>query len=378
LMRGYIEIAARAAWQAERALAYEQIRDIRIIKMNYFPHALRGVTGPDQLQADLTGLEATRLQGVRLTTPVKHTISLAREMPLAFAALKETGTCRFRTDEGVLRLAYPGTYGYRIRAVTVAAHDPEGPPPRGILCNQGVSLVSSDDAGVLRMLVRFPDALALSEFRLRDDLFVYGLPGETLLQFEGSGFTTEWRLDFLPSANPRGLRSLADVLFTMDMNAFYSESLAAATAARPPAPGNRAVAFAASVWDPKGFKSLRGPGASAAMTFDPTRLALPAQEKARTLANLAVICVGSTSKNYTAKLKASKAGKQSSFTIEDGMALSNAEPLKGLAAALPLNSLVGVSLDQPFVLTIDKSAAVAAELSKLFDVVLYLEYTATI
>jgi hypothetical protein len=378
LMRGYIEIGARAGWQAERALAYEQNRDIRIIKMNYFPNALRGVTGPDQLQADLAALEATRLQGIRLTTPVKHTISLARDFPTAFAALKRTGTCRFRGDEGALRTAYPGTYGYRIRAVTVAAHDPSGPPPRGILLNQGVSLVAADDGGTVRTLVRFPDALALSEFRLHDDLFVYGLPGETLLQFEGSGFTTEWELDFLPRANPRGLRSLADVLLTLDMNAFYSESLARATIAKPPAPANRAVAFSASVWDPKGLRSLRGPGAGAEMTFDPARLTLPADEKARTTTNLVVICVGSTTHKYTARLKASKSGKQASFTIEDGVALSNAGPLRGSAAAMPLNALVGLSLDQPFVLTIQKGAAAANELSKLFDVVLYLEYTATI
>jgi len=114
------------------------------------------------------------------------------------------------------------------------------------------------------------------------------------------------------------------------------------------------------------------------MTFDPTRLSLPAREKARTLANLAVICVGSTEKTYTAKLKATKAGKQASFPIENGVALSNAGPLQGKAAALPLNALVGVSLDQAFELTIARPASVADELARLFDVVLYLEYTATI
>jgi len=377
LMRGYIEMGARAAWQAERALAYEQARVIRIVRMNYFPHELRGVTGPDQLQADLAALEATRLQGVRLTTPVKHTISLAREFPIAFAALKKAGTCRFRPDESALRSAYPGTYGHRIRAVTVAAYDPQGPAPRGILCNHGVSLVGAEDAGATKTLVRFPDALALSEFRLHDDLFVYGLPGETLLQFEGSGFTTEWRLDFLPSANPRGLASLADVLITFDTNALYSESLAEGTMSAAPAPVNRAVALAASVWDPKGLRTLRGPGASAQMTFDPSRLGLPAQEKARTLSNLAVICAGITTQSYTAKLTASAAAKQASFTIKDGVALSNAGPLLGSAAALPLNAVTGVSLDQPFVLAIDRSGAVADELAKLYDVVLYLEYTAT-
>ena len=45
---------------------------------------------------------------------------------------------------------------------------------------------------------------------------------------------------------------------------------------------------------------------------------------------------------------------------------------------MPLNALVGLSLDQPFVLTIHKTADAADELSKLSDVVLYLEYAATV
>lgn len=378
LMRQYIDLGARTGWQAERALAYEQNRDIRVMRMNYFPNASRGVMGPDLLQADLAELEANRLQGARLTTPVKHTISLARDFPIAFAALKRTGTCRFRADETALQTAYPGTYGHRIRAVTVAAYNPDGAPPRGILRNQGVSTVAADDAGSTKTMVRFPDALALSEFRLQDDLLVYGLPGETLMQFEGSGFSTDWGLDFLPAANPQGLRSLADILLTLDMNAFYSDSMAQTIAATPPAPADRAVAAAASIWDLAGLKTLKGTTATAMMTFDITRLALPLQEKNRTISNLAVLCVGNTQQNYTAKLKAQKSGTTASFTINQGVALSNAGQLLGTAAPLPLNALVGASLDQSFVLEINRTTSTASELAKLFDVVLYLDYSATV
>ena len=50
--------------------------------------------------------------------------------------------------------------------------------------------------------------------------------------------------------------------------------------------------------------------------------------------------------------------------------------LRGAAAALPLNALVGLNVNQPVVLEIDRSG-VAAELKQLFDVVLYLEYIAS-
>ena len=51
--------------------------------------------------------------------------------------------------------------------------------------------------------------------------------------------------------------------------------------------------------------------------------------------------------------------------------------LQGTAVALlPLNALVGLNANQPFVLEIDRTG-VAAELKKLFDVVWYLKYIAS-
>jgi hypothetical protein len=376
LMRRYVELGARTAWFAERALAFEQNRAVSVIKLNYLPVALRGVTGADRLLADLAELEANRIQGVRLTTPVKHTISLAREFPLAFGQLKKTGRCRFHTRETDLRAAYPGTFAYRIRAITVAVQDTDGAAPRGVLRNGGVSVVSGDDLSD-KVLVRYPDALALSEFRLHDDLFVYGLPGETLLQFEGSGFETDWELEFPVDANLRGFRSVADVLITFDSNAYYSNAVAAKQAAQAPADAARSIVMAASVLDPKGLDSLKAAAGPARITIDPTKLALSAQEIKRRVSNVAVICVGKTTKTYNATLTAGKSAKTAAFTFTDGLALSNAGPLLGSAAALPLNDLVGLNLDQPFILEINRTG-VADELSRLFDVVLYLEYQAVL
>src|SRR5262249_3007218 len=140
----------------------------------------------------------------------------------------------------------------------------------------------------------------------------------------------------------------------------------------------RAIAAAAGVWDPSGLKTLKGSAATAKMSFDLTRLALPLQEKNRTVSNLAILCVGNTQKNYAAKLSAQKSGKTTSFTIEQGVALSNAGPLLGTAAPVPLNALVGLTLDQVFVLEINRTPTTSDELSRLFDVVLYLDYSATV
>jgi len=275
-----------------------------------------------------------------------------------------------------LRAAYPGTFAYRIRAITVAVNDAEGAAPRGVLRNGGVSIVSAEDL-TNKVLVRYPDALALSEFRLHDDLFVYGLPGETLLQFEGSGFETDWELEFPAEANPRGLRSVADILITFDSNAYYSDAVAAKEAAQPLANAPRSIMLAASNVDPKGLDTLKATSGAARITFDPTKLALPLQETKRQVANLAIICVGKTTKKYDGKLTASKSAKTATFKIEDGIAMSNDGALQGAGAALPLNALVGLNVNQPFILEIDRTGGVAAELKQLFDVVVYLEYIAS-
>jgi hypothetical protein len=56
--------------------------------------------------------------------------------------------------------------------------------------------------------------------------------------------------------------------------------------------------------------------------------------------------------------------------------MSNDGTLQGAVAALPLNALVELNVNQAFVLEIDRSG-VAAQLKQLFDVVLYPEYIAS-
>src|SRR5262249_10646318 len=108
---------------------------------------------------------------------------------------------------------------------------------------------------------------------------------------------------------------------------------------------------------------------------DPAKIVLPAQETKREVSNVALICVGTTTKKYNAKLTATKSVTTATFAINNGIAMSNAGPLLGAAGPLPLNDFVGEDLNQPFALEINR-AGVAAELSQIFDVVLYLEYTA--
>jgi hypothetical protein len=76
-------------------------------------------------------------------------------------------------------------------------------------------------------------------------------------------------------------------------------------------------------------------------------------------------------------LAASAVSTQTSFQITDGYALSNAGPLLGTKPPLPLNAFVGLTVDQAFTLDIERTSVVD-ELRAMFDVVLYVEYTANL
>lgn len=354
-----------------------------IVRFDYYPAKSQNVTGADLLQLDLAELEATRLAGVRETVPVRHTFSLARDFPLEFARLKQTGRCSFQTREARFREAYPGTYGHRVIAVTptVDAVEP-APPLRALLSNHGLSLITRREDEEPHVSLRAPDALPFSEFRLRDDMGVYGLPGEALMTFEGSGVETLWGIEYSPSLDPRALASAADVLLTFDVRAHYSPALHAAFV--PPGEVERTVLAGAAAHQPKALEALRGAPTQAVFDFDLTALGLPAQEVERRVKNVVLVVSGPDplpafeASLASFKPGASPAGPGAEFPVVDGVALSNAPPFKADGAPSPLNVFVGKDADRVFRLTIDKDQNPGVDFSGVTNVVLGVEYSATI
>ena len=206
-----------------RALAYEQNKSVNIIGFDYYPAQYQGAGGADELNLDLATLDAQHLAGLQEIVPIKMTYSLARDFPLQFAQLRQTGACLFATSDAALQLAYPGMYGFRVLAATPRlVRSNAGVPMRGVLTNAGVSSISIAD-GSLQQSIRSSDGMSISDFDISTfDMNVFGLPGATLMQFEGSGIETIWQIVLPASANPGGLSSLGDVLVTFDLRAQFS------------------------------------------------------------------------------------------------------------------------------------------------------------
>ncbi len=383
VLRAYLDLGTRMGWLAQRALSYEQNAPMGIIQMDYYPAAHLGAGGADKLQLDLADLEAQHLDGLKEMIPVKYTVSIARDFPLQFAQLLTTGQCLFYTPEQPLQWAYPGTFAYRIVAVTpTLTRTAATAPVRGLLSNGGISQISSGD-GSKNLSVRPADALPISEFNLgTTDMQIWGLPGGTLMQFEGSGVETLWKLEFPAAANPSGLANLADVLVTMDLRAQYSPSLYQTQLQQMPTTVTKFVLVSAFKLQLAGLADLQGKPSKATIAFDLTAVGLPAQEKSRTVNNLAVMVIGGkNTASIKASVTATKPAQTIALTLVNGTAFSNAPPVtdpQSTAPLSPLNVLAGVTVDQTLSLVIDKTKNAGVDFTSVQDVLLGVDYTASV
>jgi Tc toxin complex TcA C-terminal TcB-binding domain len=368
----YLDLAGQGAWFAERALAYRLATPIRVIRIGYFDARMRDVGGVDRLALDLAELEALRLAAARVTVPLTVTYSLSRDLPLAFGQLKASGTCNFTLTDDALMTAHPGTFAHRIRAVDVQVDAPgTAVPARGILTNSGFSLLRRESTGPRVPLLRFADAYPVSEFRLRADMALHGLPGEHLLPFEGAGFTTTWTLELPKASNPVGLNRITDVRITFDVQGVYEVPPAAAALA--PQPVSRAVFVSALAIDSTGLKTLRtATQPQGTITFGLDRLALPANA---VITNLAVVLPGVDGGTFQGTLRFGGTAP-TSFDIDDGLAMSNAGVLSdgNPANVQPLNAAAKGSAARPAIMTITKGTD-AARLAAARDALLWVEYS---
>jgi hypothetical protein len=382
LMRQYLDLAARTGWLAQQALGYEQRAPMGVISFDYFPEQYQGAGGADQLQLDLADLEAQRLNGLHEMVPIKYTYSLSRDFPLQFAQLQKTGTCIFQTSDAALQVAFPGTYGYRVLAATprlVAAG--VGAPMRGMLTNSGVSQISGSD-GKLQLSIRPSDGLPITEFDIKADMSVFGLPGTTLMQFEGGGIETIWQIDLPLSANPGGFAGLADALVTFDLRARFDPSLYQSATGLPVTSMSKMLVFSALRLKVAGLTDLLGPPTVARLDFDLTSVGLPALEKTRKLSNLFFVLVSSIGNSIIqAEVIAATPANTIKLTLAGGVVYSNNPPMSGplsTAPLSPLNVLAGIDVNQTLTLRIDKTANAGIDFTKVNDVILGVDYTATV
>lgn len=238
LARDYKETAIRTAKLMERAYNFETDSERGVIRSEYAPAMTEGLLGADLLLRDVKSFTSHRIANRdRKETQVKDIVSLATEYPVAFYDFQTTGRLSFETVLHDFDRRHPGLYGQRIEAVEVEVVGLL--PPTGVtgtLRAGGLSryrTVTGDE----RLRIHTTDTMALSEFELRDDAFVYRADTGVRGLFEGVGVATTWGLNLPKRSNDLRYDRIADVRIVLYYTAMYDSGLEATVEAREPLPG---------------------------------------------------------------------------------------------------------------------------------------------
>jgi hypothetical protein len=234
----YRDWAIRVAKRMERAYNFETDSRLRIVKNEYPTGDLSGLLAADYLLRDIESFTYHHTAHQRSKeTQVKDVISLANEYPFLFYSFQQTGRMDFETILYDFDRRHPGMHGQRIKAVEVeivGLLPQEG--LRGTLRGGGLSRYRTADCRD-KLRIHTVDTLALSEYTLRNDAFVYRADPRIHGLFEGHGVATSWELDLPRRSNNLDYRLIMDVRLVLYYTARYSETLKQMVLARAPLPG---------------------------------------------------------------------------------------------------------------------------------------------
>ncbi|MGD1993686.1 MAG: hypothetical protein PVI59_10875 [Anaerolineae bacterium] len=234
----YRDWAIRVAKRMERAYNFETDSQLRVIKNEYPAGDTNGLLAADYLLRDVESFTYHYIAHQRSKeTHVKDVISLVNEYPFQFYSLQGTGQMTFETLLYDFDRRHPGLHSQRIKAVEVeivGLLPQEG--VRGTLRGGGLSRYRTVD-GDDKSRIHTVDTMALSEYILRNDAFVYRADPRMHGLFEGHGVATSWQLSLPRRSNNLDYRLIADVRLVLYYSARYSEALGQVVVEREPLPG---------------------------------------------------------------------------------------------------------------------------------------------
>lgn len=234
----YQHWAIAAAKLMERAYNFENDSDLKVIRPEYSVPSTGDLLGSDLLMRDIDSFTYHYVANVtKKESHLKDVISLHTEYPFQFREFLTTGRMTFETSLYDFARRHPGFYGQRLAAVEVEVIGllpPEG--VRGSLRGGVVSRYAQTDGGE-KSRVHSLDTLALSEYTLRGDAYVFRADVRELGLFEGHGTATTWEIDLPRGSNNLDYRLLSDVQLVLYYSARYSDDLRDAVIAAPLQPG---------------------------------------------------------------------------------------------------------------------------------------------
>ena len=217
----YMDMALTAAKLMQQAYNFENDVTVTYIKDSY-SGVLDNLLAADAMMADIQQFTYDLITAKRGKKQyVKTSISLAQNYGYLFQTqLVASGAMTFETTLDDFDTVFPGSYGGRIRSVSV---DIQGiVPPAGItgsLTNGGVSFyrLPSDiatPANPSKVRIQNSDTLILSDYDPSVDPSLDSATGNQLGIFEGAGVASTWTLSLPQQLNNINYAALTDVVLT--------------------------------------------------------------------------------------------------------------------------------------------------------------------
>ncbi|MBZ5572306.1 MAG: hypothetical protein LAO09_10570 [Acidobacteriia bacterium] len=192
--------------------------------------------------------------------------------------------------------------------------------------------------GTLGKRVQVVDTMALSNFNLRGDVFVYSTETGVRGLFQGIGLGTTWELHLPKRANDFDFRRVFDVNFIIYYTATFDNGLRSAVLAKPPKPGELELqrTFALRYDFPDAWYSFYQ-GGTAKFTLDRVRLPFNQQNfKVKSAQFRVVTAAGVSNQGIALKITGPNAISGVVNTDVNGTVSSADAALAGLAGANPV------------------------------------------
>ncbi|WP_447759879.1 Tc toxin subunit A-related protein [Sphingopyxis panaciterrae] len=350
VMRGistaYLHDAIRLAKLMQRAFNFENDTSIALIK-NGYGHAMVNATtggsttllGGDSLVRDIDAFTFQAITGrTRKNSRIKDTISIARNFPAQFEEFRRTGVLELETDLYEFDRLHPGFHNQRIEAVEVefaGLLPPEG--INGMVRCGGVTSYRTRARGTNKR-VHQVDTMALSDFTVRGDLFIYtpevGLRG----LFQGMGLATTWKLHLPRRSNDFDYARIFDINLVVYYTAQFDPLLRKTVLSSPVRPGELTELrnFDLRFDFPESWYALYKDGI-ATFAFRRDRLPFNQQDFSVASVNFRVVTkAGVAAQGIELKITGPSGASGSATTGADGSVSSAAAALAGLENGSPV------------------------------------------
>ena len=358
----YLDMAIEAATFMEKAYEAETGRDLAKIKFEYGLSDLNSLLGAEALLLDIDYFSLDYVRTKAKKAPMRQTISLADQFPMAYNRLLRTGTTYFETTLEHFDRRYPGFYLQKLKQVEVVFVGLNGGEGvHGMLRNIGLSQFRQKTGQIVDQT--YPaDVMPLSEYNVRQDAIVFALDSKELRLFENNGVATMWQLDLPLSSNTFDLRQILDIHMVVYYDGYFDAGLEGQILAGLPASGSASRGLSLRMNAPDELFFLRSQGA-AELRITPDQF--PANHTNARLLNYSIQAQGAGVAGLKVNVGFENLASTATFTLD----------ADGLADGATFPGPIGQTLFDTWSIAIDPAANASFDVSALEDLSVFAEYS---